>query len=113
MIAPPSANGTPWVRKFGEISTAFASGWMRLRGPRRRRNFDRGFVVSDHADWKGLLAAIEATGAERVLVTHGYVDTLVRFLREERGLDAAPLESRFEGEEGEAADEGTPAEADA
>lgn len=113
VIAPPSANGTPWVRKFGEISTAFASGWMRLRGPRRRRNFDRGFVVSDHADWKGLLAAIEATGAERVLVTHGYVDTLVRFLREERGLDAAPLESRFEGEEGEAADEATPAEADA
>ena len=65
-----------------------------------------------NGEWR-LLAAIEATGAERVLVTHGYVDTLVRFLREERGLDAAPLESRFEGEEGEAADEGTPAEADA
>lgn len=104
VIAPPSANGTPWMRKFGEMTTGFASGWMRLRGPRRRRNFDRGFVLSDHADWPGLLSAIEATGAQRVLVTHGYVDTLVRYLREERGLDAAPLESRFEGEEGSAAD---------
>lgn len=104
VIAPPSANGTPWVRKFGDVATAFASGWMRLRGPRRRRNFDRGFVVSDHADWDGLLGAIEATGAQRVLVTHGYVDPLVRFLREERGLDAAPLASRFEGEDDGAAD---------
>lgn len=105
VIAPPSANGTPWVRKFGDVTTAFASGWMRLRGPRRRRNFDRGFVVSDHADWKGLLSAIEATGAQRVLVTHGYVDTLVRYLREERGLDAAPLASQFEGEEASSVDE--------
>ncbi|MEM8709983.1 MAG: ligase-associated DNA damage response exonuclease [Planctomycetota bacterium] len=108
VIAPPSANGTPWVRKFGDVSTAFASGWMALRGPRRRRNFDHGFIVSDHADWAGLLDAIASTEAERVLVTHGYVDTLVRYLREIRGLDAAPLESRFEGEEGEAAE--TPTE---
>ncbi|MEM9799068.1 MAG: ligase-associated DNA damage response exonuclease [Planctomycetota bacterium] len=98
VVAPPSANGTPWMRKFGDVTTGFASGWMRLRGPRRRRNFDRGFVLSDHADWKGLLSAIEATGAERVLVTHGYVDALVRYLREERGLDAQRLESQFEGE---------------
>ncbi|MEM9378983.1 MAG: ligase-associated DNA damage response exonuclease [Planctomycetota bacterium] len=99
VVAPPSANGTPWMRKFGEVTTGFASGWMRLRGPRRRRNFDRGFVVSDHADWDGLLSAIEATGAERVLVTHGYVDSLVRYLNEERGIRAEPLASRFEGED--------------
>ena len=98
VIAPPSANGTPWVRKFGDVSTAFASGWMTLRGPRRRRGFDRGFTVSDHADWGGLLGAIEATGASRVLVTHGYVDPLVRYLSEERGLRAERLDSRFEGE---------------
>lgn len=99
VIAPPSANGTPWMRKLGDVSTGFASGWMRLRGARRRRNFDRGFVVSDHADWNGLLNAIEATGAKRVLVTHGYIDPLVRYLREERGLDAERLESRFEDPE--------------
>jgi putative mRNA 3-end processing factor len=74
---------------------------MRLRGTRRRRNVDRGFVLSDHADWPGLLAAIEATGAHRVLVTHGHVEPLVRFLREERALDAAPLATPFEGDRAE------------
>ena len=99
-IAPPSAQTTPWVRKFGDLSTGFASGWMRLRGTRRRRNFDRGFVVSDHADWHGLLQVVEATGAERVLVTHGYVEPLVRYLNEERGIQAAALSTGFEGEGG-------------
>jgi len=98
LLAPPSAQGTPWMQRFGTTATALASGWMRLRGTRRRRNVDRGFVLSDHADWRGLLSAIEATGAQRVLVTHGYVDPLVRYLREERGLDAAPLATPFEGD---------------
>jgi putative mRNA 3-end processing factor len=97
IVAPPSCNGTPWMRKFGEVSTAFASGWMRLRGARRRESLDRGFVLSDHADWPGLLSAIEATGAEQVLVTHGYRAPLVRWL-EEHGRQARALETRFEGE---------------
>ena len=71
VLAPPSARGTPWLRRFGDCSDAFASGWMRLRGARRRRALDRGFVLSDHADWPGLQAAIAATGAQRVIVTHG------------------------------------------
>ena len=78
--------------------TGFASGWMRVRGHRRRRGFDRGFVISDHADWPGLLRTIRETGARRVLATHGYSETLARYLRE-TGLRAAPLETRFEGEE--------------
>jgi putative mRNA 3-end processing factor len=97
IVAPPSVNGTPWMRKFGAVSTAFASGWMRLRGARRRESLDRGFVLSDHADWPGLLGAIDATGAERVLVTHGYRAQLVRWLTEQ-GRDAQSLETRFEGE---------------
>ncbi|MGL5094595.1 MAG: ligase-associated DNA damage response exonuclease, partial [Planctomycetia bacterium] len=76
VVAPPSANGSPWARKFGPASTAFASGWMQIRGSRRRRAVDRGFVLSDHADWPGLLTAIHETGAEKILVTHGYVATL-------------------------------------
>lgn len=80
VLAPPSAQGTPWLKRFGEHSDAFASGWMQLRGVRRRRALDRGFVLSDHADWPGLQRAIAATGAERVIVTHGYVDVLVRWL---------------------------------
>ena len=74
-----------------------ASGWMRVRGNRRRKAVDRGFVLSDHADWPGLLTAIEASGAERVWVTHGFVDPLVRRLKE-LGLDAAGLRTAFEGE---------------
>ena len=97
IVAPPSAAGSLWLRRFGTASTAFASGWMRVRGARRRRSVDRGFVLSDHVDWPSLMSAIEATGASRVLVTHGYRDPVVRALRE-RGLDADSLASRWEGE---------------
>ncbi len=104
VIAPPSALGTPWVRKFaraeGGISAGFASGWMQVRGTRRRRAVDRGFVLSDHADWNGLLSAIRATGASRIGVTHGYVQPLVRWLGES-GMDAFPVPTRYTGERGE------------
>ncbi|TVP75770.1 MAG: ligase-associated DNA damage response exonuclease [Gemmatimonadales bacterium] len=91
VIAPPSAAGTPWTRKFGPVSVGFASGWMRVRGMRRRRAGDRGFVLSDHVDWDGLMDTVEETGAERVLLTHGAATAAVRFLREERGLAAVEL----------------------
>jgi putative mRNA 3-end processing factor len=97
VIAPPSVLGSPWLKLFGESSVAMASGWMLLRGVRRRRGFDRGFVVSDHADFPGLLAAVEASAARRVLATHGFADAFSRLLRD-RGLDAAVLPTRFVGE---------------
>lgn len=97
IVAPPSAHGTPWTRRFGELSAAFASGWMRIRGTRRRSAVDRGFALSDHADWPGLLAAIAATGAERVWATHGYTAVLARWLTEQ-GLDAFAVPTRYEGE---------------
>ena len=98
IVAPPSAAGSAWLRRFGTYSTAFASGWMRIRGARRRRSLDRGFVLSDHVDWPSLLAAVNDTGAQRVLVTHGYREPVVRWLRD-HGLEAHALESRWEGEE--------------
>jgi putative mRNA 3-end processing factor len=100
IVAPPSAAGSTWLRRFGAASSAFASGWMRLRGARRRRSVDRGFALSDHVDWPALMNAIDATGAQRILVTHGYRDSVVRALRE-RGLEAQSLASRWEGESGE------------
>ena len=103
VVAPPSAHGTPWARRFGPASSAFASGWMRLRGTRRRRAVDRGFVLSDHVDWPGLLAAIDATGAETVLLTHGYTAVVARWLREQ-GKDAHPVATRYEGERDDAAE---------
>lgn len=104
IVAPPSAQG-PWLRRFGTISTAVASGWMQLRGTRRRRAVDRGFALSDHADWPGLLAAIEATGAEEIWVTHGYTAVLARWLTEQ-GLRARTVETRFVGEGGGDAGDG-------
>ncbi|MBV4459950.1 ligase-associated DNA damage response exonuclease [Pseudomonas sp. COR58] len=98
IIAPPQAGGSSWMRRFGDYSDGFASGWMRLRGPRRRRGVDRGFVLSDHADWPGLLWAIGQTGAERVKVTHGAVGTLVRHLREQ-GLDAQAFSTEYGDDE--------------
>ncbi len=97
VLATPSALGTPWMRRFGPTSTAFASGWMQLRGVRRRRAADRGFVLSDHADWDGLNTAIRATGAETVLVTHGYTAPFRRWLTDQ-GYDAHVLSTEYEGE---------------
>lgn len=97
IVAPPSAMGSIWLRRFGSSSTAFASGWMQIRGARRRRSVDRGFVLSDHVDWPSLLGTIAATGAERVLVTHGYREPVVRWLSE-RGVEAHVAASQWEGE---------------
>jgi putative mRNA 3-end processing factor len=94
VLAPPSAARTPWLRRFGGFSDAFASGWMQLRGARRRRALDRGFALSDHADWPGLNAAIAASGATRIVVTHGQVPVMVRWLAE-RGFDAQAFETQF------------------
>lgn len=97
VIAPGSADNSPWLRKFGDVSTAFASGWMQIRGARRRRSLDRGFVLSDHADWEGLLQTIRATEADNIWVTHGYTGQLVRWLRD-NGKQAEIVETRFQGE---------------
>lgn len=98
VIAPPSAAGTPWLRRFGDISTAFMSGWMAIRGARRRRAVDRGFVLSDHVDWPSLLSSIFACKAEQVWATHGYTGVLSRYL-EELGLHSEILHTEWEGEQ--------------
>lgn len=97
VVAPPSVLGTAWLKKFSPASLSFASGWMMVRGNRRRRGVDRGFVLSDHVDWQGLLQTIENTGCESVGATHGYTGVLARYLRE-RGMDADEIATRYVGE---------------
>jgi putative mRNA 3-end processing factor len=97
VLAPLSARGTPWMRRMGDHSDGFASGLMRVRGVRRQRAFDRGFVLSDHADWPALLATIVDSGASRVLVTHGFSEPLARHLQE-HGLTAGVIRTAWEGE---------------
>jgi putative mRNA 3-end processing factor len=94
VLAPPAVLGSAWARRLGEHSDAFASGWMQLRGARRRQGVDRGFVLSDHADWPGLQRAIAATGAHRVIVTHGYEAVMVRWLQQQ-GLQAGSFRTEY------------------
>ena len=97
VLAPLSARGTPWMRRLGDVSDGFASGLMRVRGVRRQRGFDRGFVLSDHADWPALLQTVADTGATRVLATHGHAEPLARYLGE-HGLQSGIIRTAWEGE---------------
>ena len=95
VLAPLSARGTPWMRRLGDVSDAFASGLMRVRGVRRQRAYDRGFVLSDHADWPALLETVAETGASRVLATHGHAEPLARYLAQ-RGLETGVIRTAWE-----------------
>lgn len=100
IIAPPSAAGSTWMRRFNPYALGVCSGWMQVRGNMRRSNADAGFAISDHADWPGLLDAVKATGAERVFVTHGFSSTFARYLQEQ-GLEAGEVKTEFGQEEEE------------
>lgn len=97
VIAPPSALGSSWQKRFKNFETGIASGWMNMRGPRRMRAADRGFVLSDHADWEGLNSAIGATECEKVIVTHGYTHLFAKWLNE-KGIETQVENTEFESE---------------
>lgn len=97
ILAPPSALGSTWSRKFKNLSTAAASGWMTLRGARRRKGVDRGFVLSDHSDWDELNKAIKYTGAENIITTHGYTSVFTEWLKSQ-GYNARVESTTYEGE---------------
>lgn len=98
ILAPPSAAGSPWLRRFRKAQQGFASGWMRVRGNRRRRNYDRGFVISDHADWPDLLRTVRDTGASRVIATHGNTEAIIRVIND-AGIAAEPFRTDYGSEE--------------
>ncbi len=102
VIAPPSADGTPWMKRFSPYSVGVCSGWMQVRGNARRRNVDAGFALSDHADWDGLLQAVKATGAEKVFVTHGFQSAFSRYLNEQ-GIEAGEVKTAYGNDEEEEA----------
>ncbi len=108
IIAPPSADGTSWIKRFAPSVTGVCSGWMQVRGNARRRNVDAGFTMSDHADWPGLIQAVKATGAQKVFVTHGFQSVFSRYLNE-IGIDAAEVKTQFGNDDEETLNE-TPAE---
>jgi putative mRNA 3-end processing factor len=97
VLAPPAVLGSTWVKKLGKLSTGYASGWMTFRGARRRRAIDRAFILSDHADWKGLLAAIKATNCENIITTHGYTEIFAEYLRDQ-GWNARVEKTQYEAE---------------
>jgi putative mRNA 3-end processing factor len=97
ILAPPSSLNSPWINKFSPSSIAVASGWMSLRGARRKRNIDRGFIISDHADWEQLKTAVKESGAKTVYVTHGYSSSFSRWLNE-NGFQSKEIKTKFIGE---------------
>jgi len=97
MLIPPAADGGEWMGKLGDYTQAFASGWMQIRGARRRNNAAKGFVLSDHADWDGLNEAVKLTGAERVIVTHGYTSSFAQWLSE-NGIKAEVAKTDYSSE---------------
>jgi len=99
IIAPPSADNSPWMNRFHPYSVGICSGWMQVRGNLRRRNADAGFAMSDHADWKGLLSVVRATGAKKVFVTHGFQAAFSRYLNE-TGIEAVEVKTEY-GDEAE------------
>ncbi len=100
VIAPPGADGSPWLKRFEPCATGICSGWMQVRGNARRRNADAGFVLSDHADWDGLLEAVHATGAGLVYTTHGFQSVFSRYLNEQ-GIESKEVQTAFGGEDSE------------
>ncbi len=100
IIAPPSAEGTPWMKRFSPYSVGICSGWMQVRGNQRRKNADVGFALSDHCDWKALLWAVEATSAEKVFVTHGFQSAFSRYLNE-AGIEAGEVKTEYGTEDEE------------
>lgn len=98
ILATPSSLNSSWMKKFTPYSTGYCSGWMAVRGAKNRRSVDRGFVLSDHADWNDLNKVVAETGAEKIFVTHGYTDTYARWLNEQ-GIEAAEVKTDYGNEE--------------
>lgn len=103
VIVPPALADGKWVKSLQSSAIGICSGWMQVRAGRRWRAADSGFALSDHADWPGLLSAIEATGAEKVYVTHGFVSTFTKYLNES-GIAAEEVQTRY-GQENEETEE--------
>jgi putative mRNA 3-end processing factor len=80
VIAPPSADATPWARRLADPVTCAASGWMTVRQRAKLRGVELPLIVSDHADWDELLQTIEEVRAPEIWVTHGRDDALVHVL---------------------------------
>ncbi|MEP7377015.1 MAG: ligase-associated DNA damage response exonuclease [Chitinophagaceae bacterium] len=100
VIAPGSADGSSWMKRFTPYAVGVCSGWMQVRGNTRRRNADAGFALSDHADWNGLLKTVKETGARKVFVTHGFQAAFSRYLNE-TGIEAAEVKTEYGNEEEE------------
>jgi putative mRNA 3-end processing factor len=103
VIAPSSAEGSPWLRRFAPYEIGICSGWMQVRGNARRKNADAGFALSDHADWNGLLKACKETEAECIYATHGFQSVFTRFLNEQ-GINAKEVKTEYGDDELEPAE---------
>jgi len=91
LLLPPSLNNKNFLKKFKMVQTGFASGWMSIRALKKRSGFDKGFIISDHADWNGLIKTIKESKAKRVFLNHGDGESLANFLRDKEDLNIKQL----------------------
>ena len=93
-MLPPSFNNAKFLKQFKKVQTGFASGWMSIRALRKRSGYDKGFPISDHADWNGLINTILESKAQRVLLNHGDGESLCEYLRNKYKLNINTLISQ-------------------
>ncbi len=91
ILLPPSLNKGTYLKKFKNIQTSFASGWMSIRALRKRSGYDKGFAISDHADWDGILNVVRNSGAKNVFFHHGENDALNKYLKEKNSINILTL----------------------
>ena len=100
VVLPPALLGSTLLKRIPNAATAVCSGWMQIRGNKRWRAVDAGFAVSDHADWNGLLQAVEASGAEKIYVTHGTQAIFAKYLNS-IGFNAKEVKTAYGDEQTE------------
>ena len=91
ILLPPSLNKNSFIKNFKEIQTGFASGWMSIRARRKRSGYDKGFAISDHADWEAILNTIKESKAKNVFFHHGDSEALNRYLNADKSINVLKL----------------------
>ena len=94
ILLPPVLNKGSYLNNFKDIQTGFASGWMSIRALRKRSGYDKGFAISDHADWDAILKTVKESEAKNVFFHHGDSEALRRYLNEKSSINVLNFDSK-------------------
>ena len=60
---------------------------MSIRALRKRSGYDKGFAISDHADWDGILEVVKNSEAKNIFFHHGDSEALSQYLVEKESIN--------------------------